>query len=159
MSNMAKAVLRYFDSHDQSLAEKMVDKFVERVFSRNLLSKFDPERGEIGRFLWGVMRNIALECFRERSRERNEARLYQSPRGSREPEPNVSAERNEQVERVRNWLMELPSAQRNAVARRFAALADLDSGGTIPNECVARHRGLKRLQRKAAESDIGDNTG
>jgi DNA-directed RNA polymerase specialized sigma24 family protein len=160
--NLARSVVRCFDSYDETLADEMAFKFVMRVFSSDLMNKYNPERGEIGKFLWGIMRFIALECFRERSRRRREIQgdqsFLDSIPSSREPEPSVIPERNDQIQRVRTWVMELPPDQRNAVARRFEVLADLDSGGFIPNEAVALCRGLKRLREKAMEAEVGAGT-
>jgi DNA-directed RNA polymerase specialized sigma24 family protein len=158
MSNIAGCALRVLGSYDKMLVERMVDKFVERVFDSDLMNKFDSEQGQLDGFLYGVMGKIALECFRERSRQRIETRCDQSILRSREPAPSVIPERDDEIERVRKWVVQLPPAQRNAVARRFAALADLDCGGTIPNERVTLHRGLKRLRQKATESDLDDST-
>jgi len=158
MWNMAKLALNYFNDYDPQGVEAMVGVFVKRVFERDLLSKYDPERGEIEKYLYVVMRNIARECLRARSRQRAVARLDESLLSSREPAPSIIPERNDQIECVRKWVVQLPPAQRNAVARRFAVLADLDFGGAIPNERVALHRGLKRLRRRAMESDMGDSS-
>jgi len=45
--------------------------------------------------------------------------------------------------------------ERNAVARGFEALSDLDSGGYIANEAVVRHRALGSLRRKLINSPLG----
>jgi DNA-directed RNA polymerase specialized sigma24 family protein len=134
--------------YNRSLVEDAVEMFVQRVFGHALLEKHDPTRGEMGAFMYGIMRRIILECLRERARQRIENR-DQSGLRDLEPEPGTVAESKERIEHLRLWTIELPPAQRNAVARRFDVLGDLDTGGVIPNEAVARHRGLKKLRQKA----------
>jgi hypothetical protein len=59
------------------------------------------------------------------------------------------------VEHVRKCLMTFSARERNAVARGFEALSDLDSGGYIANEAVVRHRALASLRRKLIGSPLG----
>jgi DNA-directed RNA polymerase specialized sigma24 family protein len=154
--NLARRVLRRYDAYDEILADEMANTFINRVFAGDAMTNYDAKRGEIGNFLYGIMRYIACECFRKRSRQRIE--IYGDPScpQSGEPQPSAISERNDEVQRVRSWAMELPPAQRNAVARHYEALADLDNGGFIPNQAVNLHRGKRRLRERARESDRSD---
>jgi hypothetical protein len=154
MWNLGRLVLASLHKSDESLLDDMVCQFVKRVFGTDLLNRYDPERGDIEGFLFGIMRTIAFECLRERSRRRIEYRSDQSLVRSMAPGPVAIAQRDDLLQRIREWAKELPPAQQNALARRYTALADLDQGGETPNEYVARHRALKYLRKRAARSDL-----
>jgi hypothetical protein len=149
----ARLVLkREFDSSNKHMAEAMVTKFVDSMHDDALLEKFDPDLGSIEGWLYGVMRKLALQCFRLRSKERIDFACHMATLAEKEPSPVDTAAKRELLERVRQWTKELPPAQRDSLARRFEVLNDLDSGGEIPNRYVALHRGLKRLRERASEA-------
>jgi hypothetical protein len=148
--SLARSVLRWFDVTDEILADQMACEFIARAFDGRLLKNYKPEKGNLASFLRGTMRIIALERFRERSRERTA--LVRNQMLRERQEPGKADEQDKQLEWVRKQVIELPPAQRDAVARRYKPLADLDSGAMIPNERVTLHRGLKRLREKAREN-------
>jgi hypothetical protein len=152
MGQMARLVLRKeFDTSDNRMAEAMVTKLIALLQEGRLLKKFDSDQGVIEVYLYGVMRNLALECFRVKRKERIEVASDMTGLCGNTPSPADAAAKREAIERVRQWAKALPPAQRDAVARRFEVLADLDSGSEIPNRYVALHRGLKRLRWRASE--------
>jgi DNA-directed RNA polymerase specialized sigma24 family protein len=154
---MARYVARYLDRSDRALIDEMGAEFAHRLFAGGVFKSFDASFGKMESYLRGMMWNVGRERLRERSRQRSLARLDSSRACEKEIDPSVTSEQDELVKYVRKWAMELPLAQRNAVAREFDALADLDTGGDIPNIYIARHRGRKRLREKAAklEEDRG----
>jgi hypothetical protein len=154
MWQQARRVLTVeFDTRDDALAEAMVNKLVELLKAGTLLDKFDADRGRIEGFTYGVLKKLALECFRRRSRERIDDAREVALLPSQASPVASAADSAERLTYVRQWTMQLSRSQRDAVARRFEALADLDSGSEIPNQGVTLHRALKRLREKARELD------
>jgi hypothetical protein len=124
----------------------MINVFIRRAFTGNLLDRFDPSLASIDVYLRAEMKWIGLECLRSRRQRRMEARSDQSLVKSVEPDPARIAEDKDSVQHIRRCAARLRPKERDAVARRYEALADLDSGAVIDNECVVRHRGLMRLR-------------
>jgi len=150
---LAKAAQDALGIRNDFLMDLMADRFIRRIFDGTALAKFDPALGDIDGYLFGTMRWVGRECRREYSRHAMEelTELSRPVRGV--AETSGIAERNDMLQSLRRWTAELPADQRNAVARRYEALSDLDTGGVIKNERVNRHRGLKRL-RKLAGVDL-----
>jgi hypothetical protein len=161
MWSMAALALKELHRYEERLIDPIVTSFMKCVFDSDVLNKFDPKLGDIDGFLYGVMRWAVRGYLGKQSRQRREAGSDQSLlfRCSTAPGPAQIAEHRDLMQHIREWAAELPPAQRDAVARRYTALADLDSGAKIRNEAVARHRGLKRLRQRAAKSKSGNGTG
>jgi DNA-directed RNA polymerase specialized sigma24 family protein len=149
--SLARSVARSFNTDEPDLVEAMVERFTDRVFAGSALDRFDPDRGDLSSYLLGVMRNVFRECFRERLRKKLQQRLDETQIDHWQVGPAAIAELNDEIERVRGWVAELPRAQRAAVARRFSPLADLDLGGDF-HEQAALHRGMNALRKRAREA-------
>jgi hypothetical protein len=143
---LASSARRGLEYHDDTLDEEMVNVFIRRAFSGDLLHRFDPTLSSIDGYLHDQMKWIGLECLRARRQRRMEASGDQALVSCMKPGPARIAEDKDSVQHIRRCATLLPPKERDAVARRYTALADLDSGAAIRNECVVRHRGLMRLR-------------
>lgn len=81
--------------------------------------KFDPSRGELGAFLFGVARNRVLKHLERAPREVSYAQPGEAGSGVPEPEdpltPMMVAEKRERIEQVREAVLGLPAEFREAV--------------------------------------------
>jgi RNA polymerase sigma-70 factor, ECF subfamily len=81
--------------------------------------KFQPERGELGAFLFGVTRNRVMKHLERLPREASLDAINANGTAWREPEdpltPMMIAEKKERMEQVRDAVLELPAEFREAV--------------------------------------------
>lgn len=81
--------------------------------------KFQPERGELGAFLYGVTRNRVMKHLERLPREASLDAINANGTVWREPEdpltPMMIAEKKERIEQVRDAVLELPAEFREAV--------------------------------------------
>lgn len=147
----AKKAATWLGADDRDL----VGDIVFTTLRRGVMRKFDPALGTFEGFMVGVMKRIGLECLRARRQRRWEAPTNDAVPFSAEVEPATAAERAELVAHIRQGAMGLSQVRRDALAREYEALADLDSGGPVPNEAVQRHRGLEQLRKRARQLDNG----
>jgi hypothetical protein len=152
---LAKRVLPMLGIRNEYILEQMVDRFIRRIFAGKALDVFDAQRGDLEAFLLGIMRYIGLECWREQRRRPAfvpiEAAVPMETgfAGIGVADPARIAERNDMIEALRRWMLELKEDERNAVARKYEVFSDLDTGTAVRNETVKRHRALERLREWA----------
>lgn len=81
--------------------------------------KFQPERGELGAFLFGVTRNRVMKYLERLPREASLDAINANGTVWREPEdpltPMMIAEKKERIEQVRDAVLGLPAEFREAV--------------------------------------------
>ena len=81
--------------------------------------KFQPDRGELGAFLFGVTRNRVMKHLERRPREDSLDEINANGSVWREPQdpltPMMIAEKSERIEQVREAVLELPAEFREAV--------------------------------------------
>jgi RNA polymerase sigma-70 factor (ECF subfamily) len=81
--------------------------------------KFQPERGELGAFLFGVTRNRVMKHLERLPREASLDAINANGTAWREPEdpltPMMIAEKKERMEQVRDAILGLPAEFREAV--------------------------------------------
>lgn len=81
--------------------------------------KYQPERGELGAFLYGVARNRVMKHLERMPREASLDQLNENGNAWMEPEdpltPMMIAEKRERIEQVREAILELPAEFREAV--------------------------------------------
>jgi RNA polymerase sigma factor (sigma-70 family) len=143
----AAAVYAYAASllRDRSAAEEVTAAAFERAFRKQ--RSFDPRRGTQRAWLFGIVRNAALDELRRRKRS---AELTAEPAGD-EPAPEGEAEAAERRATVRAALATLEPRERELIALKFhagltnAEIADVL--GVSPSNAGTRvHRALTRLR-------------
>lgn len=81
--------------------------------------KYQPERGELGAFLYGVARNRVMKHLERMPREASLDQLNENGNAWMDPEdpltPMMIAEKRERIEQVREAILELPAEFREAV--------------------------------------------
>src|SRR6516164_766535 len=81
--------------------------------------KFQPDRGELGAFLFGVTRNRVMKHLERSPREDSLDEINANGTAWREPEdpltPMMIAEKSERIEQVREAVLDLPTEFREAV--------------------------------------------
>ena len=81
--------------------------------------KFQPDRGELGAFLFGVTRNRVMRHLERLPREDSLDEINSNGTAWREPEdpltPMMIAEKSERIEQVREAVLDLPAEFREAV--------------------------------------------
>src|SRR5215470_13067565 len=81
--------------------------------------KYQPERGELGAFLYGVARNRVMKHLERLPREASLDRMNEDGSAWNEPEdpltPMMIAEKRERIEQVREAILDLPAEFREAV--------------------------------------------
>jgi hypothetical protein len=154
----AKSVQAYYGFSNSGLIKEMTERCIDRLFGQRVIDKFDPSISTIEAFRWGVMRNATRELLREwsqRRMDRAKAERLQAKQSPRLADAHQIAEKRDLIDTVRRRIEQLPVNERNAIARRFEAVADLDNGAAVNNECVARFRGLSRLREQLGNRDKG----
>ena len=81
--------------------------------------KYQPERGPLGAFLYGVARNRVMKHLERLPREASLDRMNEDGSAWNEPEdpltPMMIAEKRERIEQVREAILDLPAEFREAV--------------------------------------------
>jgi RNA polymerase sigma-70 factor (ECF subfamily) len=79
--------------------------------------RFDPSKGNLGSYLFGIARNLLLKRMRdERSRDTSELTGEENEVASTGPDPWAALSRQELVDTVRAAVVSLPMPYREAVA-------------------------------------------
>jgi RNA polymerase sigma-70 factor (ECF subfamily) len=117
--------------------------------------RFDPERGALGPFLWGVARNLALKQLRRRGLEIADVEDEGDPDALGVPTPLRRLLENERSAAVQDAVASLPPLQREVLIlfeyegqslAEIAALVAADTG-TVK---ARLHRARERLRRALA---------
>jgi RNA polymerase sigma-70 factor, ECF subfamily len=132
---------------DRSAAEDVTAQAFERAYRRR--RTFDPDRGTMRAWLFGIARNAALDELRRRKRH---AELLTDPVDVDAPAPADSAEVALRSEALRAALGNLSPRERELVALKFfAGLANTEIATVIQttesNVGTRLHRVLEKLRR------------
>src|SRR3954464_3136117 len=100
---------------DRGAAEDVTAQAFERAYRKR--SSFDARRGSPRAWLFGIVRNAALDELRRRKRAAGAPVLAPSP----EPAPDEAAELAAQRDAVRVALHQLPPRERELIALKYHA--------------------------------------
>jgi RNA polymerase sigma-70 factor, ECF subfamily len=131
---------------DRSAAEDVTAQAFERAYRRR--PTFDPDRGTMRAWLFGIARNAALDELRRRKRY---AELLTDPTDAAAPTPADSAEVAMRRQALRAAIGGLSSRERELVALKFfAGLANAEIAAVIEttesNVGTRLHRVLEKLR-------------
>jgi RNA polymerase sigma factor (sigma-70 family) len=132
---------------DRSAAEDVTAQAFERAYRRR--RTFDPQRGTMRAWLFGIARNAALDELRRRKRQ---AELFAEPVDAGAPTAADGAEAALRREALREALATLSPRERELVALKyFAGLANTEIATVIEtsesNVGTRLHRVLEKLRR------------
>lgn len=140
----AGMALRDLGAYDPSLSDDVTQEVLLRLGTSDVIERYDPPRGSIEAFLYGIVRKVAQECLRMRGRSGPLMTELEANRHS--VDPSEAVERKETLEIVLSLVEELPLTQRRAVSRKYISGLDNSHLETQPREYTARHRGLRQLK-------------
>ncbi len=136
---------------DRGAAEDVTALAFERAYRRR--SRFDPERGTMRAWLFGIARNAALDELRRRGRH---AELTTDPEDESAVSPEDAADTALRRTTVRAALAELSARERELVALKyFAGLQNAEIARVIgvseTNAGTRLHRVIEKLRRACDE--------
>ena len=130
---------------DYAAAEDVTAQAFERAYKRR--SRFDARRGTPRAWLFGIVRNAALDELRRRKR----AATAEVPAPLDEPGPDEAAELAAERAAVRAALSRLPSRDREVIALKYhAELSNAELAGVLgvspSNAGTLLHRAMTKLR-------------
>jgi RNA polymerase sigma-70 factor (ECF subfamily) len=130
---------------DSAAAEDVTAQAFERAYRKR--SRYDARRGTPRAWLFGIVRNAALDELRRRKR----AATAEIPGPIEEPAPDEAAELAAQRDAVRAALSRLPSRDREVIALKYHAElsnAELAAvlGVSATNAGTLLHRAMTKLR-------------
>jgi RNA polymerase sigma-70 factor (ECF subfamily) len=150
----AEAVFAYACTllRDPSAAEEATALAFERAYRRR--ASFDPRRGSQRAWLFGIVRNAALDELRRRRRI---APLYPHDRPDQGEELHEAAERVLRRSALARALSSLPARDRELIALKFhAGLSNVELAALLgvseTNAGTRLHRALTRLRKAFDET-------
>ena len=126
---------------------------VQETFLRLCVASFERGGDELGRWLFRVCRNQAIDVLRKEGRtaslEEVETTHYPSP----EPSPSAIAERREAVDQIMGFLDKLPKKQQEVVSLRFEQSMSYKeisetTGHSVSNVGFLIHTAIKAIRRQ-----------
>jgi RNA polymerase sigma-70 factor (ECF subfamily) len=136
--------------HREDAADAVQDALQRLVQHRRA---FDPQRGKVRAWFLKIVRNRCLDLLRSRSRRRAESLEPAELPTPTETRPDVTAEKREMLDLLKETLMSLPDEQREIILLRdfhqlsYAELAEVLSiaPGTVMSKL---HRARQELRRR-----------
>jgi RNA polymerase sigma-70 factor (ECF subfamily) len=131
--------------HDRAAAEDVTAQAFERAYRRR--SRFDARRGSPRAWLFGIVRNAALDELRKRKR----AATAQMPEPNPEPAPDEAAELAAERDAVRAALQRLAPRDREVIALKYhAELSNTELAAVLgvspTNAGTLLHRAMTKLR-------------
>ena len=131
--------------HDRAAAEDITAQAFERAYRRR--SRFDARRGSPRAWLFGIVRNAALDELRKRKR----AATAQMPEPNPEPAPDEAAELAAERDAVRAALQRLAPRDREVIALKYhAELSNTELAAVLgvspTNAGTLLHRAMTKLR-------------
>ncbi len=131
--------------HDRAAAEDITAQAFERAYRRR--SRFDARRGSPRAWLFGIVRNAALDELRKRKR----AATAQMPQPNPEPAPDEAAELAAERDAVRAALQRLAPRDREVIALKYhAELSNTELAAVLgvspTNAGTLLHRAMTKLR-------------
>ena len=131
--------------HDRAAAEDITAQAFERAYRRR--SRYDARRGSPRAWLFGIVRNAALDELRKRKR----AATAQMPEPNPEPAPDEAAELAAEREAVRAALHRLQPRDREVIALKYhAELSNAELAAVLgvspTNAGTLLHRAMTKLR-------------
>ena len=130
---------------DSAAAEDVTAQAFERAYKRR--SRFDARRGSPRAWLFGIVRNAALDELRRRKRDAN----AEIPAPPGEPGPDEVAELAAQRDAIRKALSRLQSRDREVIALKYhAELSNAELAAVLgvspTNAGTLLHRAMTKLR-------------
>ena len=130
---------------DRAAAEDVTAQAFERAYRRR--SRFDARRGSPRAWLFGIVRNAALDELRKRKR----AATAQMPEPNPEPAPDEAAELAAERDAVRAALQRLAPRDREVIALKYhAELSNAELAAVLgvspTNAGTLLHRAMTKLR-------------
>jgi RNA polymerase sigma-70 factor (ECF subfamily) len=131
--------------HDRAAAEDVTAQAFERAYRRR--SRYDARRGSPRAWLFGIVRNAALDELRKRKR----AATAQMPEPNPEPAPDEAAELAAERDAVRAALQRLAPRDREVIALKYhAELSNTELAAVLgvspTNAGTLLHRAMTKLR-------------
>ena len=131
--------------HDRAAAEDITAQAFERAYRRR--SRFDARRGSPRAWLFGIVRNAALDELRKRKR----AATAQMPEPNPAPAPDEAAELAAERDAVRAALQRLAPRDREVIALKYhAELSNTELAAVLgvspTNAGTLLHRAMTKLR-------------
>ena len=157
-------IYQYFASRfEHQIADDLVQEVLIRLVRKVQSGEFDPGKGSLMSFAYGIALFVAREQFKRRSNTReilhlNDERPADIPEDR--PRPDEVLQQSEQALRLRKAISELPDIEREVimlVLDHDLSLQDVANISDMPVNTVKSHihRAKQRLREKLLSKPLG----